>query len=137
VLCSQRCLLLTMLTAFFLFEAFKEDVCADVVGLGAYAITVRRKIIDIAAKIVRRGGQVILKVTEATYKRLNLAHMWQRSNSPPRFLGLRGKRKHSSVLANRAFLGLKMTLLVPFDGILYLCRLESISNYIPNLSFAV
>jgi len=74
----------TMLTAFFLFETFKEDVCADVVGIGAYATTVRR-IIDIAAKIVRHGGQVILKVTEATYKKLNLAHMWQRSNSPPRF----------------------------------------------------
>jgi len=75
----------TMLTAFFLFEAFKEDVCADVVGVGAYATTVRRRIIDIAAKIVRHGGQVILKVTEATYKKLNLAHIWQRSNSPPRF----------------------------------------------------
>jgi hypothetical protein len=40
-------------------------VCFEVVEIGAYATTVRRRIIDMAAKIVRHGGPVILKVTAA------------------------------------------------------------------------
>jgi len=75
----------TMLVAFFLYEAFKEDVCKGVVDLGAYASTVRRRVIDIAAKIVRHGGKVTLKVTRATWKALGFAQLWQRSGAPPRF----------------------------------------------------
>ena len=73
----------TMLTAFFLYEAFKEDVCSPVVQIGAYATTVRRKILDVAAKIVRHSGKVILKVTEATWNNLKLAELWQKSGAPP------------------------------------------------------
>ena len=75
----------TMLVAFFLYEAFKEDVCKGVVDLGAYASTVRRRVIDIAAKIVRHGGKVTLKVTRATWKALGFAQLWQRSGAPPKF----------------------------------------------------
>jgi hypothetical protein len=75
----------TMLTAFFLYEAFKEDVCSQVVPLGAYATTLRRRVIDLAAKIVRHGGQLILKVTQAVWNRLQFAQLWQRSGAPPRF----------------------------------------------------
>ena len=56
----------TMLVAFFLYQAFKEDVCKGVVDLGAYPSTVRRRVIDIVAKIVRHWGKVTLKVTRAT-----------------------------------------------------------------------
>ena len=75
----------TMLTAFFLYECFKEDVCAEVVQIGAYATTVRRKVIDIAAKIVRHGGKVILKVTAATYEQLKFLDLWTRSGMPPQY----------------------------------------------------
>ena len=75
----------TMLTAFFLYESFKEDVCGELVEIGAYATTVRRRVIDIAAKIVRHGGRVILKVTVATWKGLRFEELWQRSGAPPRF----------------------------------------------------
>ena len=75
-----------MLVAFFLLECFKEDVCREVVPLEAYATTLRRQIIDVAAKIVRHAGQVILKVTEATMARLQFAKLWARSNMPPQFV---------------------------------------------------
>lgn len=75
-----------MLLAFFLFECFKEDVCQEVVSVEAYATTLRRQVIDIAAKMVWHAGQVILKVTEATMARLRLAELWDRSNMPPQFV---------------------------------------------------
>jgi hypothetical protein len=75
-----------MLVAFFLLECFKEDVCREVVSLEAYATTLRRQVIDVAAKIVRHAGQVILKVTTATMARLEFAKLWARSNSPPQFV---------------------------------------------------
>ncbi len=75
----------TMLTAFFLYECFKQDVCAEVVEIGAYATTVRRKVIDIAAKIVRHGGRVVLKVTVATWMGLGFAGLWEKSGAPPKF----------------------------------------------------
>ena len=75
----------TMLVAFFVYECFKEDVCATVVPLGAYATTLRRKVIDIAAKIVRTSGKTILKVTAATWKHLHIEELWLKSGHPPRF----------------------------------------------------
>jgi hypothetical protein len=75
----------TMLVAFFLFETFKEDVCQAVVPVVSFATTVRRKIIDIAAKIVRTSGKIILKVAAATMEQVNFAKLWERSNAPPQF----------------------------------------------------
>ena len=75
----------TMLVAFFLYECFKEDVCATMVPLGAYATTLRRKVIDIAAKIVRTSGKTILKVTAATWRHLHIEELWLKSGHPPRF----------------------------------------------------
>ena len=74
-----------MALAFFLFECFKEDVCAGVVPVTAYATTVRRTVIDFAAKLVRTGGEIILRVTAATWKTLQFDVLWQRCGSPPRF----------------------------------------------------
>jgi hypothetical protein len=75
----------TMIIGFFLFEAFKLDVCSPVVKASAYATTVRRQVIDIAAKIVRHSGNIILKVTRATFQALNFVQLWQKSASPPQF----------------------------------------------------
>ena len=75
----------TMLVAFFLYECFKEDVCATVAPLGAYATTLRRKVIDIAAKIVRTSGKTILKVTTAPWKHLHIEELWLKSGHPPGF----------------------------------------------------
>jgi len=41
----------TMVVAFVLFETFKEDVCREVSPVEAYATTVRRRLIDVAAKM--------------------------------------------------------------------------------------
>jgi hypothetical protein len=75
----------TMLVAFFLFECFKEDVCGEVIPVEAYATTLRRRLIDVAAKIVRHAGQIILKVAAAAMEQLQFAALWVRSNAPPRF----------------------------------------------------
>jgi hypothetical protein len=74
-----------MAIGFFLFESFKEDVCDEVVSVTAYATTLRRKVIDIAAKIVRTSGQIYLKVSKAVWEGLGFAELWERSNTPPRF----------------------------------------------------
>lgn len=75
----------TMVVAFFLFACFKEDVCGDVIPVEAYATTLRRRLIDVAAKIVRHGGKIILKVAAAAMEQLQLAALWARSSAPPRF----------------------------------------------------
>jgi hypothetical protein len=74
-----------MVVAFFLFECFKEDVCGEVIPVAAYATTVRRRLIDVAAKIVRHAGKIILKVAASAMEQLQLAALWARSSAPPRF----------------------------------------------------
>jgi hypothetical protein len=76
----------TMLLSFFLFESFKEDVGKVVVPVTTYPTTVRRKLIDIAAKIVRHGGKVTLKVTRATFSQIKLSELWRLSGTPPEFV---------------------------------------------------
>ena len=75
-----------MALAFFLFEMFKEDVCSEIIPVVSYATTVRRKLIDIAAKIVKKSGKIILKVTSATWKNLKFDVLWKRSGSLPLFV---------------------------------------------------
>jgi hypothetical protein len=75
----------TMLLGFFLYETFKEDVCQGVVPLTAYATTLRRKVIDFAAKIVKHSKKITLKVTTAVWKAIDLPILWQRSNATPVF----------------------------------------------------
>jgi len=75
----------TMVVAFFLFECFKKDVCGEVIPVAAYATTVRRRLIDVAAKIVRHAGQIILKVAAAAMEQLQFAALWAKSGAPPRF----------------------------------------------------
>ena len=51
----------------------------------AYATTVRRRLIGVAAKIVRHAGQVILRVAAAAMEQLQFAALWARSSAPPPF----------------------------------------------------
>lgn len=71
-----------MLISFFLFETYKEDVLKEVMPIGSYATTVRRKALDFAAKIIGTGRQLILKVTRAVMDNLQFAVLWQRSQTP-------------------------------------------------------
>lgn len=75
----------TLLTAFFLFEAFKEDVCAPAVPVTAYPTRVRRAVIDIAAKIVRHAGRIILKISRPVWDALDFGRLWKLANAPPIF----------------------------------------------------
>ena len=72
-----------MVIAFFLFECFKRDVTADVLPITAYATTVRRRLVDIAAKLVKTGHEITLKVTRAVMNALRFDLLWKRSNAPP------------------------------------------------------
>ena len=71
-----------MVISFFLFETFKEDVLEEVIPVVSYATTVRRKALDIAAKIVKTGGEIILKVTKAVMENLRLDKLWERCQNP-------------------------------------------------------
>jgi len=73
----------TMVMAFNLFEAFKDDVASEVIPVTSYATTVRRKLFDLAAKLVRSSGQITLKVTQAVWSRLDFGRLWQRANLRP------------------------------------------------------
>jgi Transposase DDE domain group 1 len=76
-----------MLIAFFLFETFKEDVLSKALPEGipatSYATTVRRKAVDCAVKIVRAGGQIVLKVTTAVMESLRFDKLWALCQNPP------------------------------------------------------
>lgn len=75
----------TMLLGFFLFEAFKEDVSPPVVPVTAFPTTVRRKLVDVAGKVVRHAGRTVLKVTAAAMEALRFKELWERSLHAPRF----------------------------------------------------
>jgi hypothetical protein len=76
----------TMLVAFFLFECFKMDVCGDVIPIEAYATTLRRRLIDVAGKVVRHAGKIILKIAAAAMEHLQFADLWAKSSAPPQFV---------------------------------------------------
>lgn len=69
-----------MLVGHFLLESFKEDVASEVVSVKAYATTVRRKLIDIAGKIVSHSGKISLKVTTAVFSYLRLDDLFAKCN---------------------------------------------------------
>jgi len=78
----------TLLTAFFLFEAFAEDVCESAVPVTAYPTRVRRTVIDIAAKFVRHAGELILKIARPVWETLDFGRLWKLANAPPSFAWL-------------------------------------------------
>ena len=72
-----------MLLGHFLMESFKEDVGSPVVPVAAYANTVRRRLIDIAGKIVSHSEKIILKVSAACFEGLRLPKLFERCNNAP------------------------------------------------------
>ncbi len=72
-----------MLTAFFLSETFREDILHPVIPLQSYAVTVRRRFIDTAAKIVSHSGRITVKFCPAVFDRLKLNKIWEACSSPP------------------------------------------------------
>lgn len=73
----------SMLLGHFLLETFKADVGTPVVSVSAYATTVRRRLIDIAGKIVSHGGQIVLKVSQACFNGLGFAQLFERCKIAP------------------------------------------------------
>jgi len=71
-----------MLISFFLFETFKEDVLKEVLPVASYATTVRRKVVDFAAKIITTSRGVILKVTQAVMDNLRFDKLWEKCQNP-------------------------------------------------------
>jgi len=71
-----------MVITFLLFECFKEDVLKEVIPVTSYATTVRRLAVDFAAKIVKTGGEIILKVTKAIMESLCFDKLWERCQNP-------------------------------------------------------
>ena len=72
-----------MVIAHFLFESYKQDVLSDIIPVRSYATTVRRLVVDFAAKIVKTAGGIILKVSQATMKQFRLDVVWQRCLTAP------------------------------------------------------
>jgi Transposase DDE domain group 1 len=74
-----------MVIAFFLFECFKRDVVKEVLPqlAPAYATSVRRNIIDVAAKIIRKARQMIVKVARDAWEHLQFRQLWERALTPP------------------------------------------------------
>ncbi len=71
-----------MVIAHFMFEAYRLDVASCVIPGRCYPSTFRRTLIDFAAKIIRRSGKVILKVTTTVWEQINVEELWQRCNNP-------------------------------------------------------
>lgn len=67
----------------FIFEAYKQDITADVVPVTVYPNTFRRKLIDFAAKITSGSGYIKLNVTKTVYETINIIELWKRCQSPP------------------------------------------------------
>jgi len=68
----------------FLFEAYKQDVTADVVPISTYPNTFRRRLIDFAAKITTGARGIKLNVSKTVYETINIVELWRRCQSPPK-----------------------------------------------------
>lgn len=73
----------TMLLGHFLVESFKEDVSAPVIPIAAYATTIRRRLIDIAGKVVYHSKEIVLKVSRPCIEALRLHELLERCRIAP------------------------------------------------------
>ena len=72
-----------MVLTFNLYQAFKEDVCKEIVPLTCYPTTLRRKVIDIGAKVVVKSRGFVLKVNEVIFNNLSFDKLWSLCSNPP------------------------------------------------------
>jgi hypothetical protein len=75
---ANRAYYYLMVVSFFLFRTFKQDTLKDILPITSYATTIRRKLVDFAAKVVRIGGELILKVPAVVMERLQMGMLWTR-----------------------------------------------------------
>ncbi len=68
----------------FLFEAYKQDVTAEVLPVTVYPNTFRRKLVDFAVKITSHARHTVMKVTNTIYQTFDLEELWKRCQSPPK-----------------------------------------------------
>ena len=71
-----------LLIAHFLVECYKRDVTHDVLPVSSYATAFRRKLIDFAAKMVKSGSKIKIKVTRAIWDNNKISQLWHRCNDP-------------------------------------------------------
>ncbi len=55
------------------------------VSLTAYPATLGRLLIDLAGKIVRTGGKIILKIAEFVMRLLRFDKLWEKCSQVPSF----------------------------------------------------
>jgi len=67
----------------FIYEAYKQDVKAQVIPVTLYPNTFRRKLIDFAAKITSRARSIMFNVTKIVYQTIIIDQLWKRCQSPP------------------------------------------------------
>ena len=67
----------------FVFETYKRDVTDEVMPIGSYPNTFRRKVIDFAAKITSGSGYVILNVPRTVFDNFKINDLWKKCQSPP------------------------------------------------------
>jgi hypothetical protein len=72
-----------MLIGFAAFELFKSEILEGVLDAGHYPTTVRRKIIDVAAKVTKSSKKLFLKFRDCTLDSLRLHQIWQRCFASP------------------------------------------------------
>lgn len=66
----------------FLYECYKEDITYDLLPIGSYPTTFRRRFVDFAAKVTGTGNRIILQVTKAITDANRIFEMWHRCNNP-------------------------------------------------------
>lgn len=74
----------TMLIGFFLFESFKEDVTSPWIPVTSLPTTLRRQVVDLAAKVVSHAGKRVLKLTAFAINTLKFKELWLRCTQVPR-----------------------------------------------------
>ncbi len=62
----------------FIFEAYKQDITADVIPVTSYPNTFRRRLIDFAVKITSSARSIILKVSKSVCETINIYELWKR-----------------------------------------------------------
>ncbi|ORC27002.1 hypothetical protein B4O97_19065 [Marispirochaeta aestuarii] len=73
-----------MCISFFLFESFKYDMDSPAIKITWYAVSFRRKVLDIAGQIIRSGRRICLKLPEVIAVALSFGELWDKSGSIPR-----------------------------------------------------
>ena len=71
-----------MVIGFFVFETFKEDALSEVISINSYATTIRRKLVDFAAKITKKGHQIVMKVPHSIMEMYKIDKIWNKCQNP-------------------------------------------------------